>query len=296
LIGIYKNNVNTSQLSLLLTNLSKDHDGNGNVYTSFRMMNEVGDTILNSNAVYALPNRSDDTIVYNIPVPAKYRHIYNLPKYNCGQLFTEFPDCKIDFCFDTLPFLQAPHSMVKDCRDFEITGIHPTAHGGDKNYSVLITNTYKDSIRNWPISYTSLQLFDENDHPLTDKTSPSYSVPGYKDTIIVHFNFYKKLKSGRIKLQMMFPDCEISYKVQKTTSIQKYGEEPMIYVYPNPSGSALKVNSNETILGVCCYRMGGERRCFDQGGEIDLSSMSPGVYVVEVELINSKVRRRIVKY
>ena len=74
LLGIHKNNVNTSQLSILLTNLSAVDDGNFNVYTSLTMINEQGDTILNSEPVFRLPNKIQDTIAYNVAIPEKVWH------------------------------------------------------------------------------------------------------------------------------------------------------------------------------------------------------------------------------
>ena len=119
--------------------------------------------------------------------PKKYGTIYDLPGYNCGTLITEFPNCAISYCFDTIPTVNLPLTAVKNCDDFEIVGLYKTANGGERNYSMLLTNINQDSIRDWPIGYTGFQFFDKNDVPLTDMTTPGYIVPSYKELLVVHF-------------------------------------------------------------------------------------------------------------
>ena len=81
LVGIYINNFNTSDISIVLTNSNLQDDGNQNVYTGFQIITNAGDTLLMREPCfcYSLPNSQEDTIVYNLEIFEDFGTIYDLP-------------------------------------------------------------------------------------------------------------------------------------------------------------------------------------------------------------------------
>lgn len=298
LLGIYKNNRNTDQLSLLLTNKSSADDGNSNVYTQLILINEGGDTILYSAPIYTLPGNRSDTIVYNLPIYGQFGSLWDLPDYNCGSLVTAFPECQISYCFDTIPAISLPPTNVLDCNDFSIAGLYETAIGGTRNYSFLLTNTNSDSLRNWAIGYTSFQFFDANDQPVSAITSPSFLVPMQdRDTIIVHMEFDRLVEPGeQLTLQMQSPDCEVSHQVNLISSIPESSFMGNLRIYPNPTNHFISIESVENIETIEILSVEGQLIQSGHERNIDISNLSPGVYVVRVSSKHASGIKRIVKF
>ena len=296
LLGIYHNNRNTDQLSLLITNSSPVHDGNGNVYTIISLINQEGDTVLHSNAVFALPNSTEDTIVYNVPIHSQYDHIYELPDYNCGRMVTQFPNCDLSYCFDTIPELSLPHTDWLDCSDFKIAGIYETANGGTINYSFILTNTNQDSTRSWQTSYTDFQFFDENGNPLTEQSDPSFSVPRqYGDSVMIHMNFFDFLVPGqRIFLQMNNPDCQIEYQLNGSVAVSEIAWNGYA-VFPNPTKGIVRVKTDKRIHKLELFDLNGTLFLQTTRNELDVSMLEPGVYFMVINLDGRRVIEKLVK-
>lgn len=297
LLGIYYNNRNTDQLSLLMTNSNREHDGNNMPYTTFYLINEAGDSILASGPVFSLPNSSEDTIVYNVKLHDNYRHIYDLPDYRCGELLTEDPGCVIDYCFDSIPEIELPKTQRKDCDDFEVVGVYETANGGLLDYSVIITNTNRDSARAWDLAYTNFQFLDRMGEAVSENSDPSFIVPmQYGDTIIVHLDFKRSILDGEVLLlEMTDPDCLIPY-VTSTLVSNNSVSVPSYRLFPNPVNDIIYLKTTSPVDSWMLMELSGRRILSDSGNRIDMSSLSPGPYILRVKWEEAMTTEMIVKH
>ena len=69
-------------------------------------------------------------------------------------------------------------------------------------------------------------------------------------------------------------------------------------VYPNPTKDYISINSNEHIITVDVYSLNGKRIIHKQQPTqtIDLSQISPGVYILQVETAHKTYSRKIMIY
>lgn len=296
LVGIYSNNVNTDQLSLLVTNRSLSHDGNENVYTALKIVNDDNDTIVLSNAVHSLPNSIIDTIVYNISLHEKYDDIYDLPYYNSGHFITAYPDCEGDFTFPNNEIGVLPFTTHLDCSDFKIVGLYDTAHGGNHNYSLILTNTNKDSLRNWDFAYTTFQFFDSFDNSLCEATTPSYMVPAhYGDTVIVHLEFHSQfIENKDLVLKMLAPDCLVPFTFKIPTNTLDTSLKSL-HIYPNPSLHYVQIPNELQFEYYILMDLEGKIVLSGSNHKIDLSKVERGTYHLMVKSGSSKYVDKIVK-
>ena len=68
-------------------------------------------------------------------------------------------------------------------------------------------------------------------------------------------------------------------------------------VYPNPARSRVFIASqNETPLkGITVYNLTGQRVIHQKGAthSVDVSMLPPGMYIIEIEMDNEKVRSKL---
>ena len=84
-------------------------------------------------------------------------------------------------------------------------------------------------------------------------------------------------------------------------AVAEFAEQPNTIIYPNPSNSALFIESKTSILKLVIRDMAGAKLIEEVGGksnfQLDLSMISSGIYLCEMTLINNqKTTSRIVKY
>ena len=297
LLGIYENNVNTSQLSLLISNSSLSDDGNGNAYTEISIVNILGDTIVNSNPVFALPNNLNDTIVYNIKINESFDWIGDLPEYNQGTLITKYPNCEIEYNFDTIPQDNLPFTTNIDCDDFKVVGLYETANGGTKNYSLILTNTNQDSLRNWDAGYTNFQFYNTDNEPVSLPSGPHFLVPSTAgDTTIIHVEFTEGISlDEELILRMTSPECDVNYSNRGIVRIEELINQK-VKIYPNPTDGIIKVESKNSIGQINVIDLYGIVLKSSNQNNISLDELNSGAYLIEINFKNNRLIKKIMKY
>ena len=92
----------------------------------------------------------------------------------------------------------------------------------------------------------------------------------------------------------MLSDCNYIVVVGMEES-----EAGWIKVYPNPAISVVKIEANETITSpVRIYDVAGKlvsENYLDDNGLLYISCLSPGTYIIELQVSDVTYRQRIVK-
>ena len=283
-VGLYFNNYNTGHLSIVLTNSSLEDDGNGNVYTSFQIVTDEGDSLLQSPPCYCyrLPKSHRDTFVYNIKINDTYRHIYELPEQFCGKLITEFPDCSLPICYTKaeLPDLPAPNAA--ECEAYKICGIYENISDPLYNRSMLLTYTIPDARGYGPSAYTSFEFFDSNNISLNANSGPHYTLPQfYEDTVIVHLAFHDRdIDKICGKMVTQWPDCTIEYCEDNSTGLINPPHLQM-YVFPNPAYGFVHISASEPIDRIELYGIDGRLVKKSTVNKIEISELNAGTYLIK---------------
>lgn len=291
LVGIYINNFNTSDISIVLTNSNLQDDGNQNVYTGFQIITNAGDTLLMREPCfcYSLPNSQEDTIVYNLEIFEDFGTIYDLPDGFCGKIITQFPDCEIEFCKDEIIYPELPDQAEIDCNDYQILGLYPTAIGGISNYSMLISNTNPD-YKGMFTGYTSFEFVNNDGISLSENTGPHFILPQYiQDTFIVHLQFYEPIEidfCGQLKMEN--PSCMIEYCNLLDATYDKRTNNK-IRIFPNPTKGQISIESESSISFTKLFDLSGRLIQKTNQQNFDISHFDNGVYIMETTLENNKI-------
>ena len=301
LLGIYVNNLNTSQISLLMSNTNETDDGNTNVYTSFQIITDQGDTILQKDPCpcFILPNSTSDTIVYNLQLHENFRTIYELPDEFCGKIITRFPDCEITFCKNEIIYPDLPQLADANCTDYKVLGVYETANGGNTNYSILLTYTNQNYRGIGPTGYTAFEFFNHDQESISANSGPHYTMPQYvQDTIIIHLDFEELITSefcGILKTTFL-PVCEINY-CKKSTSVNEIEARKNKLFFPNPTTGIVFVSEELSTKIIKIYNLNGQVVSKHYENKFDISQLTSGIYIVEIELINEEIyREKVLKY
>jgi len=291
LVGIYTNNFNTSDISIVLTNSSPQDDDNQNVYTGFQIVTTEGDTLLTRESCYcySLPNSQSDTIVYNLEIFEDFGTIYDLPDGFCGKIITQFPDCEIEFCKEEIIFPELPNQQGIDCNDYKILGLYPTAIGGISNYSILLTNTNPD-YKGMLTGYTSFEFVNVDGISLSENTGPHFILPQYiQDTFIIHLQINEPIAGDLCaQLKMEFPDCMIDYcnLLDATNDININNK---IRYFPNPTKGRISIESEIPITTIKIFDLSGKLIQRTNQQNIDISHFHNGIYIIEARLKNNQI-------
>ena len=94
--------------------------------------------------------------------------------------------------------------------------------------------------------------------------------------------------------QLPAPDLSASMYI----GIEEDLTDITLLVYPNPTKDYISINSNEHIITVDVYSLNGKRIIHKQQATqgLDLSQMSPGVYILQVETAHKTYSRKIMIY
>ncbi len=66
-------------------------------------------------------------------------------------------------------------------------------------------------------------------------------------------------------------------------------------VYPNPTSSTLKIQSNHEVEGLVIYSVTGKHVKRDSGQEIDVSNLAPGIYLVSIYSKGQVITKKFIK-
>jgi hypothetical protein len=307
-IGIFTNNLNVRNVSVLLTNHTKEPDTNLIFETDFQLK-KGNDTLVYMKVFgfsYKLPMSIKDTVMYNLDLYNKYHssEVYPRPNNSIREsaallLNTDKPDCEIVHNVDSV-IIDMPFSSNIGCEDFKVIGLYKTANTGKMEYSMLLTNTNKDSI-NAAVNgaYTSFEFFDEVGKSVSKESNSGYDLPLPKDTLVVHLEFTKSIDSIKnFTLRTKNPVCEINYE-RNLTSIKKVTEViNTISVYPNPTDGLIQINTGKTeeIIDVKLFNTQGQQVQFElDKNNLNISHLDAGMYVLQVFTKNGVFSEKVRK-
>jgi hypothetical protein len=69
--------------------------------------------------------------------------------------------------------------------------------------------------------------------------------------------------------------------VQNTTSAKEF-ETPKYFAYPNPASDIIQINKEVIDPLVKIYQVDGKSILKQQSNQIDISSLLPGIYIIDV--------------
>lgn len=102
--------------------------------------------------------------------------------------------------------------------------------------------------------------------------------------------FVSKIGPGSI-----FPNATAPHNTQQLVGVLTLGAETNVTLYPNPTSGSLNISSDSLwIEGVSVLNLRGEIVLTSIQSKIDVSSLTPGVYIVSVETENGITKKRLV--
>jgi len=145
------------------------------------------------------------------------------------------------------------------------------------------TRIYKFNNNNW-----TLVGNDINGQSAGDNSGRSVSLSGNGDKVAIGVPF-SNLNGSQAGLVQVY-DLSSLLSVNDFTSSQ-------VTIFPNPAGNSFTVNFNEdeVLTAIFIYNLLGKKVMSSNAERVDISSLSSGPYIVEIETNRGRLTKRLIK-
>lgn len=125
-----------------------------------------------------------------------------------------------------------------------------------------------------------------------DFTKPSseiihFYVPGSNYKVLFDYNYVGTGTDENFNANI----TTYYYSLQTVVGINKEKNADILYIYPNPVADWVHINSNEDVK-VNVYSLEGSRLLQTTDKEINMSTFTPGIYIIEVNGVKTKVVKK----